>query len=89
VHRRFSESVFVRHNEVGGFIEAVVAALYGVLLGFMTVIAWQHFSGARDLARAESAAATDTWHTAVGMPPSERRRVRADVLHYASVNGRA
>lgn len=84
VHQRFSESLFVRHNEVGGFIVAVVAALYGVLLGFMTVVAWQHFSDSRQLVRAESAAATDAWHTAIGMPAGERSRVRQDVLRYAT-----
>ncbi|MBV8373619.1 MAG: hypothetical protein JOY69_10185, partial [Candidatus Eremiobacteraeota bacterium] len=32
VHRRFAQFDFVRHNEVGGFIIAVVGAVYGVLL---------------------------------------------------------
>ncbi len=34
VHRRFSEQDFVQHNEVGGFIIAVVGTLYAVVLGF-------------------------------------------------------
>jgi hypothetical protein len=83
VHERFREADFVQHNEVGGFIIAVAGALYSVLLGFMTVIAWQHFSDARQLVAAESSAAIDAWHTAVGMPQPQRSRIRNDVLTYA------
>ena len=83
VHRRFREADFVGHNEVGGFIVAVVGSLYGVLLGFMTVIAWQHFAECAQLAAAESAAATDAWHTAIGLPAQPRVRVRHDMQAYA------
>jgi Protein of unknown function (DUF4239) len=85
VHRRFPESDFVRHNEVGGFIVAVVGSLYGVLLGFLTVITWQHFASSAQLVAQESAAATDAWHTAIGLPAAERSRVRRDMLSYAEV----
>jgi hypothetical protein len=83
VHARFAESKFVQHNEVGGFIVAVVGAVYGVLLGFMTVIAWQHFSEARQIAGEESAAAVDAWHTSVGLPAAQRAQVRNDMLRYS------
>jgi hypothetical protein len=84
VHRRFSEINFVRHNEVGGFIVAVVGALYGVLLGFMTVIAWQHFADCAQLVSQESSAAADAWHTSVGLPSGPRSQVRRDMLLYAN-----
>ena len=83
VHRRFNEATFVRHNEVGGFIVAVVGSLYGVLLGFLTVIAWQHYAESASLVAEESAAATDAWHTAIGLPAQARTRVRHDMLLYA------
>ena len=84
VHRRFNHLDFVRQNEVGGFIVSIVGALYSVLLGFMTVIAWQHFSDSRQLVAQESAASTDAWHTSVGLPAEERSRVRRDMLLYAN-----
>lgn len=83
IHRRFPETDFIRHNEVGGFIVAIVGSLYGVLLGFMTVVAWQHFAGCAALVAEESAAATDAWHTAIGLPVASRTRVRHDMLLYA------
>jgi len=85
VHRRFGGQTFVRHNEVGGFIIAVVGTLYAVVLGFLTVVVWQHFADARDLVAIESAAAGDAWHTAVGLPLAERASVRRDVFDYANL----
>ncbi len=55
-----------------------------MLLGFLTAVAWQHFTEARQLVSLESAAAADAWHTSVGLPPDRRSRVREDVRQYAS-----
>lgn len=85
VHRRFRGQDFVQHNEVGGFIIAVVGTLYAVALGFLTVIVWQHFADARDLVALESAAAADSWHVAIGLPLASRSRVRNDILEYAKI----
>ena len=38
VHRRFGSENFVHHNEVGGFIIAVVGTTYAVLLGFLITV---------------------------------------------------
>jgi hypothetical protein len=85
VHRLLPERDFIQHNEVGGFIIAVAGTLYAVLLGFLTVIAWQHFSDAVQLVTMESAAATDAWHMAVDLPSASRRKVRQDVLAYSKL----
>ncbi|MBV8204059.1 MAG: DUF4239 domain-containing protein [Candidatus Eremiobacteraeota bacterium] len=85
VHRHFKAQDFVQHNEVAGFIISVVGTLYGVLLGFLTVVVWQHFSDSRDQVARESAAAADVWHTAVGLPYVVRSRVRDDMEKYAKI----
>ncbi|HWE46840.1 MAG TPA: hypothetical protein VG407_12515 [Caulobacteraceae bacterium] len=85
IHRRFDSSSFVAHNEVGGIIITVVAALYAVLLGFMTVVAWEHFQDARGIVVAESDATIDAWHVAVGLPSPVKERVRTDMIQYAHV----
>jgi hypothetical protein len=84
VHRRFSDQDFVQHNEVGGFIIAVVGTLYAVVLGFLTIVVWQHFRAERERVILESAAAADAWHTAVGLPSTVQSRVRRDMLNYAN-----
>jgi Protein of unknown function (DUF4239) len=85
VHRRFTEDDFARHNEVGGVIIAIAGTLYAVVLGFLTVAAWQHYADAHQLVSLESAAAADSWHMAVGLPQERRSRVRADVLAYSQL----
>jgi type IV secretory pathway VirB2 component (pilin) len=83
VHRRFRSQSFIEHNEVGGIIFAVAGTLYAVVLGFLTVVAWQHYEEARAIVVMESNADIDAWHAAVGLPPAVRQRVRADSLAYA------
>jgi len=85
VHHRFRSQDFVAHNEVGGIIIAVTGTLYAVILGFLTVIAWQHFLEARELVVLESGADIDAWHTAVGLPSGVRQRIRNDMLDYAKI----
>ncbi len=83
VHRRFAARDFIAYNEVGGIIIAVSGTLYAVILGFLTVVVWQHFVEAGQMAVAESDAVIDVWHTSVGLSPPVRERVRTDMIHYA------
>jgi hypothetical protein len=85
VHRRFRSQDFITHNEVGGIIIAVAGTLYAVILGFLTVVAWQHFQEARELVVLESDADIDAWHTAVGLSADVRQHVRNDMLNYAQI----
>lgn len=85
VHRYFRRVLLIEHNDVGGIIIVVAGTLYAVLLGFFTVIAWQHFQEARAITVTESNGAIDAWHSAVGLPPVVRESVRSDMLHYATV----
>ena len=83
VHRRFRDGDFVGHNEVGGIIIAVSGTIYAVILGFLTVVAWEHYQEARNLVVLESDADIDAWHSAVGLPATVRNRVRSDMIAYA------
>jgi hypothetical protein len=85
VRRWFRSGGFVAHNDVGGVIFAVAGTLYAVILGFMTVVAWEHFTEAREIVVAEADADIDAWHAAVGLPPAIRARVRGDTLTYAKL----
>jgi hypothetical protein len=85
VHRHFKTQDFIAHNEVGGIIIAVSGTLYAVILGFLTVVVWQHYIDARQLVVQEADADIDAWHTAVGLPGDVRQHVRADMLRYATI----
>ncbi len=83
IRRRFHGEDFVAHNQIGGIIITVIASLYAVLLGFMTVVTWEHFEESRAMVVSESDATIDGWHMAVGLPTDVRKRVRADMVQYA------
>jgi hypothetical protein len=85
VHRRFGGPRFLAHNEVGGIIVAVAGTIYAAMLGFLTVVAWQHFQEANALVVLEADADIDAWHTAVALQPAVRNRVRTDMINYATL----
>lgn len=85
IHRRYKGTTFISHNEVGGILVVVVATIYAVLLGFLTVVAWEHFQEARGIVVTEADASIDAWHTAVGLPEPVRQHVRQDMVDYAAI----
>jgi hypothetical protein len=85
VHHRLRNREFVGHNEVGGIIITVSGAVYAVILGFLTIEAWERVQQARELTALESDADIDAWHTAVGLPADLRHHIRADMLDYAQM----
>src|SRR5579862_3660374 len=88
VHRRFSGGNFVAHNEVGGIMITVAGTIYAVILGFLTVSAWEHYQEARELVVQEADASIDVWHVAVGLPDTVRLRIRDDMVRYATIMAR-
>jgi hypothetical protein len=85
VHRGFNRQDFISHNEVGGVMMAVSGTLYAVVLGFLTVVVWEHYLDARQLVVIESDSDIDAWHTAVGLPPAVRQHIRNDMVQYAQI----
>ncbi len=67
VQRVFKDAEFVAHNDVAGFIIAVVGTLYAVVLGFVTVIVWQQYDATRERVALETASVADAWHSSVGL----------------------
>ncbi len=47
VRRWVTVEVLERHNEVAGFIYAVIGVLYAVVLGFTAIIVWERFAEAQ------------------------------------------
>lgn len=83
VRRSFPQVDFIEHNEVAGFIVAVVGVLYAVLLAFMTVVVWEHFSQAEERAAEEVNAATDIWRFAAHIDAPDRVRIVTHLRGYA------
>ncbi|MBC5799980.1 MAG: DUF4239 domain-containing protein [Candidatus Eremiobacteraeota bacterium] len=70
------------HNEVAGFVIAVVGAIYAVLLAFLTVIVWERFAEAEDRSQQETNAATDVLRFSQFVAPVAGARLRDDLGRY-------
>jgi hypothetical protein len=84
VHRAFQKTAFSEHNEVAGFVLAIVAVLYAVLLAFVTVVVWEHYQQTDLRARSEVDAATDVWRLARHLPAPNARAILDDLERYAT-----
>src|SRR5918995_3746867 len=56
------------HNDVAGFIYAVVGVAYAVLLGLILIAVWEQFSEARETAEREASQVADVFWLAHRMP---------------------
>ena len=72
------------HNDVAGFIIAVVGVIYAVLLAFVVIVSWENFSNAESTVGQEASALRSIYRESQAFPPDVRVRIRADVLTYAS-----
>ena len=59
------------HNDVAGFIYAVLGVAYGVLLGLMVLAVWQDWQAAREAATQEANELAAVFWLAHGLPEPE------------------
>ena len=72
------------HNEVAGFIIAVVGVIYAVLLGFVVIVSWENFSEAEHVVGQEASALRTMYRDSAAFPPPVREQIDADIRTYAS-----
>jgi Protein of unknown function (DUF4239) len=85
VRRLTSLSVRQEHNDVAGFIYAVVGISYAVLLAFLVIAVWERFEAARDAADHEGNELAGIYWLANTFPDSKRRQVQELARSYARV----
>jgi hypothetical protein len=74
-----------QHNEVAGFIYAVVGVIYAVLLALVVIAVWEDFGSARETVEGEANATAEIFWLAYRLPEPERHRVQELARSYASV----
>ena len=74
-----------RHNDVAGFIYAVLGVVYAVLLGFVTIAVWEDFELARITADSEANELAELFWLAHELPEPEGERVQQLARSYAEV----
>lgn len=71
------------HNDVVGFIIAVVGVIYAVLLAFVVIITWENFSGAEQVVGQEASALRSIYRESIAFPPETQAHLHELVREYA------
>ena len=75
-------SVRRRHNDVAGFIIAIIGVVYAVLLAFIAVAAWANFDNANRVVQQEANLVDNLYRDAIAIPEPARSAVREDIKQY-------
>jgi hypothetical protein len=75
----------MQHNDVAGFIYAVVGVSYAVLLGLMLIAVWEQWNAAETVASDEANELAGTFFFAHVLPQPEGRHVQELARSYARV----
>lgn len=59
IRKRFGHEHLSKHNEVAGFIYAVIGVIYAVLIAFVVVFVWENHKEAHSIVEEESILITD------------------------------
>src|SRR4028119_904487 len=72
-----------KHNDVAGFIYAVLGVIYAVLLALVVIAVWEDFGRARETVEAEANATAEIFWLAHRLPEPERHRLQELSQSYA------
>jgi hypothetical protein len=82
VHQVIDLELRRRHNDLIGFVIAVVGVVYAVLLAFIAVVTWESYTRADEIAADEANYVGNLYRDSVGLPNEVARPLRADLRRY-------
>ena len=85
VRRAVGAEVLAAHNDVAGFIYAVIGVVYAVLLGFTAIIVWEQFRRAQEVVELEANAIVDLYRNAAVFPANVRQEIDTRLRDYAGL----
>jgi hypothetical protein len=83
VRRIWPHPSFKDNHELVGFTYAVYGLIYGVLLAFTIVVAWQRFAETEQLVMHEATLLSELWRDAVVARPFMRDDIEKNLIAYA------
>jgi cytochrome bd-type quinol oxidase subunit 2 len=72
-----------QHNDVAGFLYAVVGVVYAVLLALLVIAVWERYQEARETVESEANAVADIAWLAHQLPETERHQLQELARSYA------
>jgi hypothetical protein len=83
IHRRWPFIAAGDHNEVAGFLIAVVGVMYAVILAFCVIVTWERFNEAKVNVEVEASELRVVLEQGGGLPPAARTPIRDLAVSYA------
>ncbi len=83
IRRRWPDLAEGDHNEVVGFIIAVVGVIYAVLLAFVVIVAWENYDSAEQIVGQEASALRGLHRESAAFPAETQDELHAQVRQYA------
>jgi len=72
-----------QHNDVAGFLYAVVGIVYAVLLALLVIAVWERFQSSRETVESEANAVAEIAWLAYRLPEPEHHELQEDARSYA------
>ncbi|RPI37255.1 MAG: DUF4239 domain-containing protein [Nitrospiraceae bacterium] len=83
VRRIWPHPAFKENNELVGFTYAIYGLIYGVLLAFTIVVAWQRFEETEKLVLHETTILSGLWRDSIVARPFIRDNIQKNLIGYA------
>ena len=82
VRRLAPDIVKGEHNDVAGFLIAVVGVVYAVTLAFIVIVTWENYGDARDTVHQEAGALRSLYRDSQALPEPTRTQLGGLVVRY-------
>jgi uncharacterized membrane protein YjgN (DUF898 family) len=82
VRRLWPYHALEKSNELVGFSYAIFGLIYGVLLAYTIVVAWERFAETERIVMRESTVLSELWRDSESFPPEIRTSIHRDLASY-------
>jgi Protein of unknown function (DUF4239) len=82
IRRRFPDLKQRKHNDVAGFLVAVIGVIYAVTVGFIIASQWDNYTEARDHTYQEAFTLASIAEGSVVMGPQVQQQISAQIVAY-------
>jgi Protein of unknown function (DUF4239) len=88
VHRLIPHNLRSLHNDIAGFVLAIVGVIYAVLLAFIAIAVWENYTAADNLVQTEANLVGDLYRATISLPDDVAQGLRRDLFAYTEAVGK-
>jgi Protein of unknown function (DUF4239) len=85
IRKKFGHSLMAKHNDVAGFIYAVVGVIYAVLLAFVVIVEWEMFRDSDSKVQNEVQSVASVFRDMQVFDEPQRSLVQHEIVNYTNL----